>query len=185
MARHSTSCEPPSPRRNTIKHPNLGAWAQHYLGESHDTLSFNRLVSTPVQSTETAFSQPPSVPYRFLIRTRVSGTSRPRGGSEALGERLALSEKLSSFFSNRYPDQNVKSYREFYRQYPSSPSKQGSRFLRPRKGTCRHAREIRPQANSDKVVFLPAAWWKRAFDTWKWRPMVGTCTITCRVTWRI
>ncbi len=25
-----------------------------------------------------------------------------------------MSEKLSSFFSNRYPDQNVKSYREFY-----------------------------------------------------------------------
>ena len=29
-------------------------------------------------------------------------------------ERLALSEKLSSFFSARYPDQRVKSYREFY-----------------------------------------------------------------------
>ncbi|MGB0581089.1 MAG: DUF1501 domain-containing protein, partial [Limisphaerales bacterium] len=24
--------------RNTIKHPNLGAWAQHFLGPSHDTL---------------------------------------------------------------------------------------------------------------------------------------------------
>ena len=25
-------------QRNTIKHPNLGAWSQHYLGSSHETL---------------------------------------------------------------------------------------------------------------------------------------------------
>ena len=25
-------------QRATIKHPNLGAWAQHYLGSSHNTL---------------------------------------------------------------------------------------------------------------------------------------------------
>ena len=64
-------------QRNTIKHPNLGAWAQHYL-EKVMTLFPHRLASIPVQGTETAFFQPPSAPYRFLIRIRALETSRPK-----------------------------------------------------------------------------------------------------------
>ena len=100
-------------QRNTIKHPNLGAWAQHYLGESHDTLPSSACINSGPKYGNgffpTAFS-----PIPILNPDKGLRNIKTRGGSEALGERLALSEKLSTFFSNRYPDQNVKSYREFY-----------------------------------------------------------------------
>ncbi|HAW99107.1 MAG TPA: DUF1501 domain-containing protein [Opitutae bacterium] len=100
-------------QRNTIKHPNLGAWAQHYLGESHGTLPSSACINSGPKYGNgffpTAFS-----PIPILNPDNGLRNIKTRGGSEALGQRLALSEKLSSFFSNRYPDRNVKSYREFY-----------------------------------------------------------------------
>jgi len=100
-------------QRNTIKHPNLGAWAQHYLGESHDTLPSSACINSSPKHGNGFFPTAYS-PIPILNPDKGLRNIRTRGGSEALGERLALSEKLSSFFSNRYPDQNVKSYREFY-----------------------------------------------------------------------
>lgn len=99
--------------RNTIQHPNLGAWAQHYLGSSHETLPSSACINTSPKNGNgffpTAFSPIPILdPQKGLRNTKT------RSGSEDLRERLALSEKLSSFFSARYPDQRVKSYREFY-----------------------------------------------------------------------
>jgi hypothetical protein len=99
--------------RNTIKHPNLGAWAQHYLGSSHKTLPSSACINTSPKNGNgffpTAFSPIPILDPQKGLRN-----IKTRGGSEDLRERLALSEKLSSFFSARYPDQRVKSYREFY-----------------------------------------------------------------------
>ena len=99
--------------RNTIKHPNLGAWAQHYLGSSHETLPSSACINTSPKNGNgffpTAFSPIPILDPQKGLRN-----IKTRGGSEDLKERLALSEKLSSFFSARYPDQRVKSYREFY-----------------------------------------------------------------------
>jgi hypothetical protein len=99
--------------RNTIKHPNLGAWAQHYLGSSHKTLPSSACINTSPKNGNgffpTAFSPIPILDPQKGLRN-----IKTRGGSEDLKERLALSEKLSSFFSARYPDQRVKSYREFY-----------------------------------------------------------------------
>ena len=100
-------------QRNTIKHPNLGAWARHYLGESHATLPSSACINTAPKHGNgffpTAYSPIPILDPETGLRN-----IKTRGGSEALGKRLALSEKLSSFFSARYPDQNVKAYREFY-----------------------------------------------------------------------
>ncbi len=99
--------------RNTIKHPNLGAWAQHYLGESHDTLPSSACINAGAKHGNgffpTAYSPIPILNPNTGLRN-----IRTRGGSEALSQRLALSEKLSSFFSARFPDPQVKSYREFY-----------------------------------------------------------------------
>ena len=100
-------------QRNTIKHPNLGAWAQHYLGSSHDTLPSSACINSSPKHGNGFFPTAYS-PIPILNPDKGLKNIRTRGGSEALGKRLALSEKLSSFFSNRYPDQNVKSYREFY-----------------------------------------------------------------------
>ena len=100
-------------QRNTIKHPNLGAWAQHYLGESHGTLPSSACINSSPKHGNGFFPTAYS-PIPILNPDKGLRNIRTRGGSEALGDRLALSEKLSSFFSSRYPDQNVKSYREFY-----------------------------------------------------------------------
>ena len=100
-------------QRNTIKHPNLGAWSQHYLGSSHDTLPSSACINTsPKQGNgffPTAYSPIPILDPNTGLRNIAT-----RGGSDALGKKLQLSEKLSSFFSARYKDDNVKSYREFY-----------------------------------------------------------------------
>ena len=99
--------------RNTIKHPNLGAWAQHYLGESHDTLPSSACINAGAKHGNGFFSTAYS-PIPILNPNTGLRNIRTRGGSEALSQRLALSEKLSSFFSARFPDPQVKSYREFY-----------------------------------------------------------------------
>ena len=100
-------------QRNTIKHPNLGAWAQHYLGESHATLPSSACINTAPKHGNgffpTAFSPIPILDPETGLRN-----IETRGGSQALKKRLSLSEKLSTFFSDRYPDANVKSYRDFY-----------------------------------------------------------------------
>jgi len=100
-------------QRNTVKHPNLGAWAQHYLGESHKTLPSSACINTDPKYGNgffpTAYSPIPILDPETGLRNIDT-----KGGSGALKKRLVLSEKLSNFFSDRYPDKNVKSYREFY-----------------------------------------------------------------------
>ena len=100
-------------QRNTVKHPNLGAWAQHYLGESHKTLPSSACINTAPKYGNgffpTAYSPIPILDPETGLRN-----IETKGGSGALKKRLVLSEKLSNFFSDRYPDTNVKSYREFY-----------------------------------------------------------------------
>ena len=100
-------------QRNTVKHPNLGAWAQHYLGESHQTLPSSACINMAPKYGNgffpTAYSPIPILDPETGLRN-----IETKGGSGALKKRLVLSEKLSSFFSDRYPDTNVKSYREFY-----------------------------------------------------------------------
>jgi hypothetical protein len=101
-------------QRNTVKHPNLGAWSQHYLGSSHDTLPSFRLYQYFTQTREWILSDRLQSRFRFSIPDTGLRNIATRGGSEALGKKLKLSEKLSSFFSARYQDDNVRSYREFY-----------------------------------------------------------------------
>ena len=100
-------------QRNTIKHPNLGAWSQHYLGSSHQTLPSSACINTEPKEGNgffpTAYSPIPILDPDTGLRDIAI-----EGGSAALGKRLKLSEKLSSFFSARYADSKVRSYREFY-----------------------------------------------------------------------
>jgi hypothetical protein len=100
-------------QRNTIKHPNLGAWAQHYLGQSHDTLPSSACINTDPKYGNGFFPTSYSPIPIFDPETGLQNIET-RGGSVALKKRLALSENLSAFFSARYPDANVKAYREFY-----------------------------------------------------------------------
>ena len=100
-------------QRNTIKHPNLGAWAQHYLGQSHDTLPSSACINTDPKYGNGFFPTSYS-PIPILDPETGLQNIETRGGSAAVKKRLALSENLSAFFSARYPDAKVKAYREFY-----------------------------------------------------------------------
>ncbi|SVD47675.1 uncharacterized protein METZ01_LOCUS400529, partial [marine metagenome] len=85
-------------QRNTVKHPNLGAWAQHYLGESHKTLPSSACINTDPKYGNgffpTAYSPIPILDPETGLRNIDT-----KGGSGALKKRLGLSEKLSNFFS--------------------------------------------------------------------------------------
>ena len=72
-------------QRNTIKHPNLGAWAQHYLGSSHETLPSSACINTsPKQGNgffPTAYSPIPILDPDAGLRNIATP-----GGSDALGK---------------------------------------------------------------------------------------------------
>ena len=101
--------------RNTIKHPNLGAWAQHYLGTSHDTLPSSACI---LQSPRygNGFFAPSYSPIPVLDPARGLDNIKTGGGADQLKEKLSLSEKLSSDFLAKYEDSNVSAYGEFYEQ---------------------------------------------------------------------
>ncbi|MEM8955642.1 MAG: DUF1501 domain-containing protein [Verrucomicrobiota bacterium] len=99
--------------RNTVKHPNLGAWAEHYLGPSHDTLPSSACINQGPRHGNGFF--PPSYsPIPIHDPERGVQNIDVQGGTEALKNRLALSQDLSTDFMSRFPDANTKAYQEFY-----------------------------------------------------------------------
>lgn len=101
--------------RNTIKHPNLGAWAQHYLGDSHDTLPSSACILQGPRYGNGFF--PPSYsPIPILNPESGLKNIKSEGGADRLKQKLSLAEQLSSDFLARYQDSNVSAYRDFYEQ---------------------------------------------------------------------
>jgi hypothetical protein len=101
--------------RNTIKHPNLGAWAQHYLGASHDTLPSSACILQGPRYGN-GFFAPSFSPIPILEPGRGLDNIKTEGGPDQLKEKLSLGEKLSSDFLAKYEDSNVSAYGEFYEQ---------------------------------------------------------------------
>lgn len=100
-------------QRPTVKHPNLGAWAQHYLGASHDTLPSSACINQGPRFGNGFF--PPSY-SPIPIMDPVTGLQHieSKGGNSTLKKKLDLAQEMSAGFINRFPDSNVKAYREFY-----------------------------------------------------------------------
>ncbi|MEM1442839.1 MAG: DUF1501 domain-containing protein [Verrucomicrobiota bacterium] len=100
-------------QRATVKHPNLGAWAEHYLGASHDTLPSSACINNGPRHGNGFF--PPSYsPIPILDPESGLQNIKSRDGSDALKKKLDLAQELSTGFLGRYPDSNVKAYQEFY-----------------------------------------------------------------------
>ena len=99
--------------RNTIKHPNLGAWAQHYLGASHDTLPSSACINQPPRYGNGFFS-PSFSPIPILDPESGLANVKSDGGPDQLKKKLDLANDLSSGFLSKYNDANVNAYREFY-----------------------------------------------------------------------
>ena len=101
-------------QRATIKHPNLGAWAQHYLGASHDTLPASACINDGPRYGNGFFS-PSYSPIPILNPSSGLQNIDGKGGStKSITKNLGLAQELSSGFMKRFPDSNVGSYQQFY-----------------------------------------------------------------------
>ncbi|MGB0144604.1 MAG: DUF1501 domain-containing protein, partial [Akkermansiaceae bacterium] len=99
--------------RNTIKHPNLGAWAQHYLGASHDTLPSSACINEPPRYGN-GFFAPTYSPIPILEPSAGLENLKIEGGARRLKMKLELANTLSERFVAKYQDSNVAAYRDFY-----------------------------------------------------------------------
>ena len=100
-------------QRNTIKHPTLGAWAQHYLGASHDTMPSSACINDGPRHGN-GFFPPNYSPIPILNPQTGLKNIQVDGGTDSLRKKLSLAQSIGSDFAQRYDDANVKAYREFY-----------------------------------------------------------------------
>ena len=100
-------------QRSTIKHPSLGAWAQHFKGPSHKTLPSSVCVNRQPNNGNGFFPASFS-PLPILDPESGLQNSRAEVSSEVMHKRLALLDKLDGGFRERFQTASVKSYTEFY-----------------------------------------------------------------------
>jgi hypothetical protein len=100
-------------QRGTIKHPNIGAWAQHFLGSSHKTLPSSVCVNRQPQNGNGFF---PSSFSPLPILDPDSGLQYAKNevGPEQMSKRIKMLEKLDAGFRDRFQTSEVKSYTQFY-----------------------------------------------------------------------
>jgi hypothetical protein len=101
--------------RNTIKHPHLGAWADHYLGPSHKSLPSSACINRSPKYANGFFKTTYS-PLPILDPKSGLQNIKADGGTPALQRKLSLADRLSADFTTEFPDPNVKAYGEFYDQ---------------------------------------------------------------------
>jgi hypothetical protein len=99
--------------RGTIKHPMLGAWAQHFLGASHPNLPSSVAINRGSEHGNGFFPATYS-PLPIIDPDAGLQYSVPYAGMKTMEERLAMAERLDAGFRERFPDENVKAYNDFY-----------------------------------------------------------------------
>ncbi|MFZ4765890.1 MAG: DUF1501 domain-containing protein, partial [Roseimicrobium sp.] len=100
-------------QRGTIKHPNIGAWAQNLLGPSSQTLPSSVCINRNPDAGNGFFA----AAYAPLpIHDPEAGLQYASGdaSTELLGRRLSLLNKLDAGFRAKFQDINLKSYTDFY-----------------------------------------------------------------------
>ena len=100
-------------KRGTIIHPTLGAWAQHFLGASSQSLPSSVCVNQNANHGNGFFPATYS-PLPILVPesglTNVQGLANP----ETTRKRLALLGELNASYTKQANDPNVRAYNEFY-----------------------------------------------------------------------
>jgi uncharacterized protein (DUF1501 family) len=100
-------------QRGTVKHPNIGAWAQNLLGPSSKNLPSSVCINRGPDAGNGFFA----AGYAPLpIHDPDAGLQYASGdaSSELLNKRLALLNKLDGGFRAKFQDINLKSYSDFY-----------------------------------------------------------------------
>jgi hypothetical protein len=99
--------------RGTIKHPMLGAWAQHYLGASHDSIPSSVCINGNADSGN-GFFPATYTPLAILDPSEGLQHSRNSEGIAKVEKRLDISREVDRAFLEKYPDSNVRAYNAFY-----------------------------------------------------------------------
>lgn len=99
--------------RGTIKHPVLGAWAQHYLGTSHSTLPSSVCINHNSDHGN-GFFPATYTPLPIIDPNAGLQHSVPFSGITSIEERLKLVRQVDATFQSRFPDENVGAYNDFY-----------------------------------------------------------------------
>jgi len=100
-------------QRGTIKHPNIGAWAQHFLGSSHKTLPSNVCVNRQPQNGNGFFPSSFS-PLPILDPDVGLQYAKSEATPEQMSKRIAMLDQLDAGFRDRFKTSEVKSYTQFY-----------------------------------------------------------------------
>jgi hypothetical protein len=99
--------------RGTIKHPMLGAWAQNYLGASHDSIPSSVCINGNADSGN-GFFPATYTPLAILDPSEGLQHSRNSEGIAKVEKRLDISREVDRAFLEKYPDSNVRAYNAFY-----------------------------------------------------------------------
>ncbi|HYG76694.1 MAG TPA: DUF1501 domain-containing protein [Planctomycetota bacterium] len=100
-------------KRGTITHPAMGAWCQHYLGQSHKTLPSSVCINMPAGSGNGYFPATYS-PLPILDPDAGLQHSRSKEGVARLESRLDIMNELDRDFRAKFPDPSVAAYNDFY-----------------------------------------------------------------------
>jgi len=100
-------------QRGVIQHPNFGAWAQHFLGRSSQTLPANVCVNRPSNQGNGWF---PASHAPLPILDPATGLPNTSGVGDASAQqkRATLLSELDRGFGAAVADSNVKAYNDFY-----------------------------------------------------------------------
>jgi len=100
-------------KRGTIVHPILGAWAQHYLGASHQTLPSSVCINRPSNHGNGFFPATMS-PLPILDPEEGLTNAVPQAETSILEKRLALLKDMDHQFTDKVKDSSVAAYNDFY-----------------------------------------------------------------------
>ncbi len=100
-------------KRGTIVHPILGAWAQHYLGASHQTLPSSVCINRPSNHGNGFFPATMS-PLPILDPEEGLTNAVPQAETSILEKRLALLKDMDHQFTDTVKDSSVAAYNDFY-----------------------------------------------------------------------
>lgn len=101
-------------QKTGIIHPQLGSWAQMFLGKSHPILPSSVLIASG--NPGPGFLPPDHSPLPIGNAARGIKDLLPEVDKVQLNKRVRLAQEFSSAFSHYFPHDDVKAYNDFYNQ---------------------------------------------------------------------
>ncbi len=99
--------------RGTVVHPNMGAWAQHYLGRSHQQIPSSVCINRR-SDRGNGFFPSNHAPLAIGEPNAGIGNIEALAGDRLMRKRIRLLNALDSDFRKNYPDKQVQAYNGYY-----------------------------------------------------------------------